>query len=51
MVVEVFLREKFRNKHENQAFGRFLQEMLERFKDSQDHYLIRIQNLSEGLNS
>ncbi len=40
MPVEVFLCEKFRYRHERKAFGRFLQEMLDRFRDSNDSYVI-----------
>ncbi len=40
MTVEVYLCEKFQHRHERRAFGRFLQEMLDRFHDSTDLYLI-----------
>lgn len=40
MTVEVYLCEKFRQRHERKAFGRFLQEMLDRFRESTDLYLI-----------
>lgn len=40
MTVEVYLCEKFQHRHERRAFGRFLQEMLDRFSDSTDLYLI-----------
>lgn len=40
MTVEVFICEKFKHRHERKAFGRFLQEMLDRFRDSTDLYLI-----------
>jgi len=40
MAVEVYLCEKFRYAHERKAFGRFLQEMLDRYGESPDLYLI-----------
>jgi len=40
MTVEVYLCEKFQHRHERRAFGRFLQEMLDRFGESTDLYLI-----------
>ncbi len=40
MTVEVYLCEKFQHSHERRAFGRFLEEMLDRYRDSSDHYLI-----------
>lgn len=40
MTVEVYLCEKFQHGHERRAFGRFLQEMLDRFGESSDLYLI-----------
>jgi tetratricopeptide (TPR) repeat protein len=40
MSVEVYLCEKFQYRHERKAFGRFLQEMLDRFRESDDLYLI-----------
>jgi ATP/maltotriose-dependent transcriptional regulator MalT len=40
MTVEVYLCEKFKHRHERRAFGRFLQEMLDRFGKSLDMYLV-----------
>lgn len=43
MSVEVYLCEKFRHSHERKAFGLFLQEMIDRYKLSQDLYLIIVE--------
>ena len=43
MPVEVYVSEKFRHSHERKAFGRFLQEMLDRYQDSDDLYLIIVE--------
>jgi tetratricopeptide (TPR) repeat protein len=43
MTVEVYLCEKFQHGHERRAFGRFLQEMLDRYQDSPDLYLILVE--------
>lgn len=40
MTVDVYLCEKFKYTHERKAFGPFLQEMLDRYSESPDHYLI-----------
>jgi len=40
MTVEVYLCEKFRHRHELKAFGRFLQEMIDRFEESPEYYLV-----------
>lgn len=40
MTVEVYICEKFSHRHERKAFGYFLQEMLDRFEESPDLYLI-----------
>jgi ATP/maltotriose-dependent transcriptional regulator MalT len=40
MTIEVHLCEKFQQSHERRAFGRFLQEMIDRYHDSEDFYLI-----------
>jgi tetratricopeptide (TPR) repeat protein len=40
MTVDVYLCDKFQHRHERKAFSRFLQEMLDRYRESPDYYLI-----------
>ena len=40
MTIQVYLCEKFHTGHERKAFGRFLQEMIDRYGDSDDDLLI-----------
>jgi tetratricopeptide (TPR) repeat protein len=43
MTVEVYLGEKFHYEHERRAFGRFLQEMLDRYEDTDDLYIVIVE--------